>query len=1087
MKKRLSLICFAFALLAIGTTAEAQVGYPYNNPYQGGVPGGQVYEPGTFQPTRGDLQLGLPGRIWVDTSIADRGLGYEGSYVTLGAKNRLFQDALDGRWLGEMRLHHSLRNSSGFFANFGIERVFSLDAAGADVGTGFWVDYDNDEGSDFSNPFTSVGVSAKIKTRRWDLLGNGYFAAGTSDYTIGDPTGQNCFYQNFIVLQPAIDSNLDGFDVTLRLRPAMMQMVNGTLDLGGYGYSSDLVDFFGGGRVRVGAQLLGGLLINAEVNYDDRFDVTGVLTAGWAFGVNARNNEYAGLGRDLEETVRNDHIVRFQQDLILAIDPDTGLPYNVWHVNNLADAAFSNGTVENPFTTLADAEAASGVGDIIFVNEGNGTAFGMQDGIVLKDDQLFLGDGVQHLIPVQNGQFFVLCNDVDGIRPTISGSGGGNAVTLANNNVVRGFNIDGDAGVGGMANGIFGDGVHNGVIEDNIVSNAILHGMLLQDITGDWNINRNIVFNNGFDGMYILDACDPTSTFNLADNISSSNGRDGIHFENYDAEAITFLRNITDENLRHGIHLENFKNTSGNGLDLDILGHLASGNNGEAIRIDSGDGNLRLINNVVTNNEGGGLRLIDWTTSDPDDMVLVAAFTGGVSSYSNNAPGSGIVNTLTSGNQRFMMTGTSLNGNFNGLVLRTQGVGTSIVSNIVNNVAIAGNAADGINVIAEDGSTQQILIEDVGTALPIANNGNSGISFLAGNPAGGAISTIEAVVRNVSLTGNGGNGILIAAVEDGLTDIFVDNSVVSANGNGISFNVDTNPNGVVSRLVVNNSTFFNNGLSGIIMNTNDGSFGDLVVFDSIFSNTVGFTGPPFTNTTRGGGFGNGIEVNAFGSAALPGVDNRTRVTLIGNSIQNFLGNGVALTSTGDSSLFADFRSNLINQNGFGFGSNGDGTGGATLPFFDGINAIAFDDSQMNLRFEGNDVTGNFERGIDVVATGSSNINALWVANDLSGNDLADDAATIPPENNISDVDVLNSAGSTICLAMSSNFFTNGFNPINLGAVGDFVIELDGVTNGFGPGSLPGNITTQPFGTVCEAAIDAEELAFLADGFPAIID
>ena len=68
---------------------------------------------------------GRLGRLWFEANVADDGLGFNGSYLTLGGKTRLFEDRLDGRWLMESQVHHSLEDEGGFFANIGIERVFS--------------------------------------------------------------------------------------------------------------------------------------------------------------------------------------------------------------------------------------------------------------------------------------------------------------------------------------------------------------------------------------------------------------------------------------------------------------------------------------------------------------------------------------------------------------------------------------------------------------------------------------------------------------------------------------------------------------------------------------------------------------------------------------------------------------------------------------------------------------------------------------------------------------------------------------------------------------------------------------------------
>ena len=143
MKTSLRLVWIMVALFAFSQAANSQqFAIPaggIQGPAYGG--GGGVYEPGAFQATGGDLRTAFPGRVWFSSNFADRALGYEGSYLTLGTKTRLFNDGLDGRWLGEARFHYSY-DDGGFFGNFGIERVFSIDAANADVSLSAWIDYD---------------------------------------------------------------------------------------------------------------------------------------------------------------------------------------------------------------------------------------------------------------------------------------------------------------------------------------------------------------------------------------------------------------------------------------------------------------------------------------------------------------------------------------------------------------------------------------------------------------------------------------------------------------------------------------------------------------------------------------------------------------------------------------------------------------------------------------------------------------------------------------------------------------------------------------------------------------------------------
>ena len=149
--RSLSQVCLAIALLAT-IFADA-------HELRAQAVGNQAFEPDTFRQVASDINVGLPGRVWVRTTVADQGLGYEGTFATLGLKNRLFEDSWDGRWLGEARLHYSIENEE-FFGNFGIERVFTLKGAGADLVGGIWYDFDGDAQGVFGHDFSQVSVNA---------------------------------------------------------------------------------------------------------------------------------------------------------------------------------------------------------------------------------------------------------------------------------------------------------------------------------------------------------------------------------------------------------------------------------------------------------------------------------------------------------------------------------------------------------------------------------------------------------------------------------------------------------------------------------------------------------------------------------------------------------------------------------------------------------------------------------------------------------------------------------------------------------------------------------------------------------------
>ena len=138
---------------------------------------------------------------------------------------------------------------------------------------------------------------------------------------------------------------------------------------------------------------------------------------------------------------------------------------------------------------------------------------------------------------------------------------------------------------------------------------------------------------------------------------------------------------------------------------------------------------------------------------------------------------------------------------------------------------------------------------------------------------------------------------------------------------------------------------------------------------------------------------------------------------------------------------------------------------------------------MDLRLTANDIDRNSEQGVSVTTGAGSTFNSIWNTNDLSINDTTDDPDTPGREDNNFDWLVANGVGGNICLALTNNNDSNGRVLFNASAAVDFQLELDGLTNGFGPGAVPGNITLIPFGSTCEGLIAAEEAAFAGLGFP----
>ena len=404
------------------------------------------------------LKVPLAGPLSVSLSGVSRGLGYDGSYGSIHGTVPLFNGPLHSWWMIDAR--GSLSEQGRPFANLGVVRRSYFAPMNADVGLGIFYDIDADEYDNFGHTFHQVGLSAHVWSQYVDLNINGYVPVGDTGYLIG--TGDNTFWQNFIVARQGIDSALEGFDMDVGLRPNFLAQHSGEFHIGGYAFQGDGVDPFGGFQFMFGFQPKAGWTINAGLTTDDEFDTSGIVQVAWNWG---SSRGYSPSGRDLDPIRRYAHIVRAHQDPLVLTNPATGLAWHVQHVDNSAPEG-GDGTFENPYNELVDADgtlpAVNGVfrsfqNDIILVREGlsrnlnatpldptddiAGDLTGYDTGISLLAGQQLLGDGVVHYIPtVEVGNQYALPNDIDGLTPFISNPNGA-AVTLANDTTVSGFEM----------------------------------------------------------------------------------------------------------------------------------------------------------------------------------------------------------------------------------------------------------------------------------------------------------------------------------------------------------------------------------------------------------------------------------------------------------------------------------------------------------------------------------------------------------------------------------------------------------------------------------------------------------------------
>jgi hypothetical protein len=420
-----------------------------------------------------DLNANGPGWLYYGINAADRGLGYQGSYMTLGGFVPYAEDDLGGVWNADLRSHLSVYG--GFFSNVGAVRKQFL--GGTLLGIGVFWDYDGDlnqysdttitDGSGSyvfagGQAYNQVGVSAEWLTDFGNLRSNGYIPVGSTGQVMGP------FVGNSILCTPGINAGLTGTDLEVGVYVPGLSDWAGMMNVGGYAYGNsrydladgqDAVPWFGGVYTRLDVTLIENWDFSLQYNNDSYFDSTGFARLTYRMGGSRRRNVPDQMEQPM---MRNEHIVRAHQAPEQAINPFTNDPWRVIHVDNSAsNAAIGDGTAQSPFTRLADSgvpnanAAANQPYDIVYVHQGNSLNTPYQGTYVFSNNNQYLvGEGTSLTIPTVDCGYLAL-GPASGNYPVISAPAGEAAIAIrgdsATNMVVDHLSIVGTS-VGVYAN-----------------------------------------------------------------------------------------------------------------------------------------------------------------------------------------------------------------------------------------------------------------------------------------------------------------------------------------------------------------------------------------------------------------------------------------------------------------------------------------------------------------------------------------------------------------------------------------------------------------------------------------------------------
>ena len=396
-----------------------------------------------------DLEANGPGFMYYGINAADRGLGYRGSYYTVGGFVPYAEDDLGGVWNADLRAH--LSNYGGFFSNVGAVRKQFW--GGTLFGLGVFWDFDGDQNqysnttlSDSSGSYTfaggqtynQVGVSAEWLTDYGNLRSNGYIPVGTTAQQMGP------FVGNSLLCHNGINAGLAGADLEVGAYIPGLADWAGMVSVGGYAFGNarynnvngtDLVPYFGGVYTRMDLTLIRNWDFSLQANNDSFFDWTGFARLTYRMGGSRRRNVPDQMEQPM---MRNEHVVRAHQAPVQAINEKTGLPYEVFHVDNTTNTLpAGNGTWENPFTTLQQAQTAARADyDMVFVHIGQSATSPYETPVAgyqfQANNQYLVGEGTSLQLSTANcGLVDVWSNTASSLYPVITNPVGP-AVVLTN-------------------------------------------------------------------------------------------------------------------------------------------------------------------------------------------------------------------------------------------------------------------------------------------------------------------------------------------------------------------------------------------------------------------------------------------------------------------------------------------------------------------------------------------------------------------------------------------------------------------------------------------------------------------------------
>lgn len=588
------------------------------------------------------------------------------------------------------------------------------------IGAHGWIDKRRTERG--SNFYQLTGGVEYLK-EDWDVKINAYVPLNKKkDYVTPNAGNANPYMAGtglFVDTNGQITEEAQpGGDIEIGYRiPAFEQAIDAIRVYGGgYAFIGDRTDDVVGGRIRASVDINPLINVGARFQHDEPRGSQGFIEATLRFPFTAKKRfQSQSLKARMDESPERDI------DIVTGSTIDTGLRkpvintdskqiQRVIHVDN-STASGGNGSLENPYNTLAAAEVVMRDHDTIYIHAGNNTASGMDQGLTVdRNNVQVIGTGSDFIY--DRDRFTVRRagqNPADGtliaaattapvitnIQTVVSDYTGNGILIRGRDTIVSGVNISNATGRGVYA---LADGTDIGNVT---ISNIIASGT-------NGNI-RLAATNGGMVNEAMLDR-----TVNSVIVRADTGGR---------------INNATLQDSIGPIQVQVRAESSVGDIAVKRVTIENSGSHGMTINADGTNaaiGNVLVEDSTVTSSASEGI----WVYATTGGMIDTITLRGNAANNSLNATtGSGIriqswtdsmINTV-------LLDGNTTNGNNSQGVHVTIGTRGTLNDLTIRNQTANGNTQSGV-YLANGGATARLLKGDISYVTATGNNQN-GIHF----------------------------------------------------------------------------------------------------------------------------------------------------------------------------------------------------------------------------------------------------------------------------------------------------------------------------------------------------------------------